>query len=134
MGKTLAYLASPYNHPDPEVRKMRHKMANITAAHLISKGIFVISPLTHNIPLFEVGLRQGWDLWKDYDFTLVQKCDKLIVLKLPGWEESQGVTDEINLAKKHEIPIEYMDPPLQATEPLIESLKKGFGLDIMNCI
>lgn len=107
----LAYLACPYNHPDPSVKEERHHLVNFEAAQLIADGIFVVSPLTHNIPLFKTGLRQGWDLWKSYDFTIIKRCDKLIVLKLNGWELSKGVADEIAYAQELNLPVEYLDPP-----------------------
>lgn len=108
---TIAYLASPYNHPDESVKKLRVKTVTATASYLFNQGIFTFSPLTHNVPLMEAGAKTGWDIWIPYDLELLSRCDKLIILKLSGWRESLGVKAEIAHAKALGIPIEEMDPP-----------------------
>ena len=73
-------------------------------------GILVFSPLTHNAPLVESGLPRGWQYWKVYDRTLVERCDRLIVLTLSGWDTSEGVRQEIAIAKECGLAIDYLDP------------------------
>jgi hypothetical protein len=34
------------------------------------------------------------------------------VVTLPDWKKSVGVSGEIDIAKKHKIPIEYIDPTI----------------------
>jgi len=121
----IAYLACPYNHPDLAVRQKRYELANLAAAHLIQQRIFVFSPLTHNVTLFSFGLSQGWGFWKDYDLAFIAHFDSLIVLMLEGWEQSQGVRDEIEYAKKLKLPIEYLDP--ESIQVLKETLDKCFA-------
>lgn len=41
---------------------------------------------------------------------MLARCDDLIVLKIPGWELSKGVADEIVWAKELNISIEIIDP------------------------
>jgi hypothetical protein len=40
---------------------------------------------------------------------MLSRCDVMIVLCIPGWEESSGVTGEIDYAIKHKIPIIFVD-------------------------
>jgi hypothetical protein len=54
----IAYLACPYAHPDPKVKKERHAIVNRVAFNLMRQGIMVYSPLTHNLPLDQLGIRR----------------------------------------------------------------------------
>jgi hypothetical protein len=106
----LAYIACPYSHPDELIKRSRAKKVTATAAHLFNQGIFAFSPITLNTSLIEAGAKAGWDAWLSYDLEILSRCDKLIVLKLPGWEHSAGVKAEIAHAKALGIPIEEMNP------------------------
>ena len=121
----MYYLASPYWHPKPTVRSWRHKSVTQVAAYLIYKRkVCIYSPLTHNVPLAELiedryniksgmGEELGHEFWVHVmDLPILRKCDRLIVLQLPGWEESRGVSEEILAAKTIKIPIEYLKPVL----------------------
>lgn len=108
----IAYLACPYSHHDPRMKAWRHQVANQVAFDLIKQGIFVYSPLTHNIPLNQMGIHGNWQTWKAFDHAMLSRCDRLIVIKIDGWEESIGVTEEIAFAKENNIPVEWMEPNL----------------------
>lgn len=98
----MIYLASPYSHPDPEVRKQRfHEVCRI-AAELIQQGEVVFCPIAHSHPL-EVhgGLQGGWDFWAGQDIPFMERCDVMVVACLPGWSTSEGVQAEIDWWKKH---------------------------------
>lgn len=106
---SIAYLACPYSHPDPKVKKERHTTVNRVTFHLMQKGILVYSPLTHNIPIDSLGIHGDWMTWKDFDHKMLSRCDRLLVLKLPGWESSKGVAAEIEQANQLGLPIEWME-------------------------
>ncbi len=108
---TVAYLACPYSDPDPKVKAMRHAIANQIAAEMLAQGIFVFSPLTYSIPISQLGSHQGWVSWRNFDLEMLSRCDRLIVLKVSGWDLSTGVAEEIARAKEMEIPIEWMEVP-----------------------
>lgn len=112
----IVYLACPYSDPDPEIKKQRHQIANKVASELLSQGMLVFSPLTYSIPLSEISSRKGWINWKDFDLAMLSRCDRLLVLKLPGWESSRGVAEEMAHAKELGIPIDWMDAPVSALE------------------
>jgi nucleoside 2-deoxyribosyltransferase len=109
---TIAYLAAPYSHPDPEVKKWRLETVAKIACALFKRGIWVFSPLTHNMTIDVNGINGTWQQWGEFDLEMLSRCDKLIILKLPGWEESKGVQDEVEYAKKLGLPIETLDFPL----------------------
>jgi hypothetical protein len=43
------------------------------------------------------------------DLPLLYHASELWVYKMKGWKESRGVTEEITFAKKHKIPIKYLE-------------------------
>ena len=114
---TLVYLACPYSDPDPNIKQQRYMMANKVAAELLSQGILIFSPLTYSITLSQAGCHQGWVNWKDFDLKMLSKCDRLLVLKLPGWESSRGVAEEITHAKELGLPIDWMEAPENIISP-----------------
>lgn len=107
--QTFEYLACPYSDPNPIVRDGRFEAANKVAASLMKEGRFIFSPISHTHPIALYGLPKGWDYWQRYDLVFIQQCEKVIVLMLPGWKESIGVQREIEIAKRLEKPIEYME-------------------------
>lgn len=110
--KKLIYLASPYSHSQKHIRLERwHKITHI-GARLIQKGYHVFGPITESHCYSEVtdGIGKGWDFWKEHDELMLSKCDELWVVTLDGWKESVGVTAEIEYAKKHKMPIKYIEP------------------------
>lgn len=109
--KSLNYLAVPYTHPDPAVREGRFQAVNRHAAHLMKQGVHVISPISHSHPIALVGgLPTDWTFWEAYDRAILESCERLIVLKLDGWEQSDGVQAEIRIAEELGLPIEYHLP------------------------
>lgn len=108
MKPLIAYLACPYQHEDPNIKALRLDIVTEVAALFHCKGHFVYSPLTHNYPLCQKGVTQTWDTWRQFDLGLLERCDKLLVLSLPGWEISKGVQAEIEHAKDLKIPIEFL--------------------------
>lgn len=110
----LTYLACPFNHVDPSVREKRYNLASSYASKLMREGHLVFCPLSHNLPILHYGLPIGWDFWEKFNRSFLERCDRLLVLKLEGWKESIGVQSEIKIAQELNIPIEYV-APVEAT-------------------
>lgn len=108
---TLTYLASPYSHPDPAVRHARFKAACRVAGGMLQKSRFVHSPIAHTHSIAELcDLPKGFDFWAAYDERLLWACDDMIVLMLPGWEDSLGVQAEIQMAEQMGMLVTYLTP------------------------
>lgn len=100
------YLASPYSHPEPYIQEMRYILTTYIGSLLTKVGYTLIEPIgmSHNTAkMFK--LPTGYEFWKTRDRLLINKCDGVILLQLKGWEESEGVKDEIEFAKKLWLPI-----------------------------
>ncbi len=107
---SLAYLASPYSHPDPAVMQERFEQACKAAAELMRVGVMVFSPIAHSHPIAQYGLPKEWGFWQEYDRIMLAKCDRIIVLMLPGWQTSAGVRNELRFAVDAGLPVEYFKP------------------------
>lgn len=106
----MIYLASPYSHDNASVRVGRFKAVCRHAARLMSEGQVVFSPIAHTHPLSVYGnLPTDWKFWEKYDTEIIRLCEKVVVLKLKGWEKSVGVQAEIRIAERLEIPVEYIN-------------------------
>lgn len=120
MKSQLVYLACPYSHADPNVQLQRFEAVNKAAALLMKSGTFVFSPISHSRPLeLAGGLPGDWAFWKEYDYRMIGHCDRLIVLTLPGWQNSTGVNAEIKIAKELQIPVEFMNHETYAITDVI---------------
>ncbi len=107
----MIYLAGPYTHDDPKVRAERAKELTRVCVQLIQRGEQVFSPITLGHTLWELDNSLPTDafFWETYNYWFLAKCTKMLVLKLPDWEYSTGVSREIDFCNRHDIPIEYVD-------------------------
>ncbi len=106
----MIYLCSPYSDPDATVRQQRFEAACRAAAALLRAGIPVFSPIAHSVPIARYGLPTTWQFWRWVDLEYLRHCDALVVLRLPGWEQSIGVQAELALARAQRIPVIELDP------------------------
>ena len=111
------YLGGPYSHPDPLVRLYRAKQLNQAAAALMSKGVLVFSPISHGHPIQAASngeLGTDWEAWQSLSVLMLNhsKCAGLIVLRLPGWQASKGLNEEIAINKRLGRTVEmFLEPP-----------------------
>jgi len=112
-----SYLASPYQNPDDKTDwaycNVRFHEVCIAAAKLMAKGHVLFVPIAHSHPIADhlpPEVRNSHDFWLKQDFALLAMADRLIVLQLHQWKRSVGVAKEIEFARDHDIPVEYLDP------------------------
>ena len=107
----FTYLASPYSHPDEDVRLERYEAACRAAARLMDQGEVVFSPIAHSHPIELVGQpkKPTHDFWMRQDRPILQHAAKLAVLMLPGWQNSKGVSEEVMIAHALHLPVEYIE-------------------------
>ena len=109
------YLASPYsNYKGGRVAAFEE--VSTVAAHLITRGLRIFCPIAHTHPIAvygniddEVG---DLDFWLGVDGPFMDAAVGLIVLKMDGWTESEGVKAEIKRFRADQKPILYMEGPL----------------------
>lgn len=103
----LIYVSCAFGQDDPHVREKRIDLVSRFCAEKMREGIIVFCPLIHNYYILRYGLPIGWSYWEKFNTQLLKRCDRLFVLKLEGWERSEGIQAEVTLARKFNIPIEY---------------------------
>ena len=121
---TFIYLASPYAHPSPAVREARLEAARYVCGQMVDAGKIVMSPLVYLGELAYKGVHppQGWYA---FDLQLLARCDELLVLQLPGWEDSRGVLVEIAGAQARGMPVHLMSLDEVALPPeILEGLRE----------
>src|SRR5690606_35260864 len=109
--RAMIYIASPYSHPEAEVRQQRFEAVRDFCAALIQDGKFPYSPIVHCHPIAVAQNLPGdaaW--WRRYNFNTLRRCDSMIVLKLRGWSESKGVAEELELAATLGLSIAFEAP------------------------
>ena len=106
----LNYLAAPYTSVVDKDELMKKIMTFIGKYHLANSEDQIVSPLLNHFSLPHVpGLGSDWEFWKNYSENLIKRCDKIIVLNIPGWRESVGVQAEIELATTNGLYFEVVD-------------------------
>ncbi len=107
MQPTLIYLASPYASDSAAVREARLEAVRFVCGKLVNDGRIVMSPMVYTGELAIRGFHppQGWYA---FDLQFLARSDELLVLQLPGWEQSKGVLVEIAAAQTKGIPIRLM--------------------------
>ena len=105
----MIYLASPYTAPSWIDRLGRYHQACKAAAQLMEHGHVVFSPIAHSHGIAQFMVANDHDFWMSQDLPFLRQAEKMIVLKLPGWEDSRGVAAEMAFAEYLGIPIEFME-------------------------
>ena len=105
-------MASPYSHQNTAVEDLRAEAAAVNAVYLEAvTGELVFSPICHSHPIARLGQQKGdWRRWQDFDRWFIERCDKVVVLRLPGWQDSKGVQAEMDYAREICKPVSFFDP------------------------
>lgn len=96
------YIASPYTHDDPMIRQRRYEKAlDFTAWLAVTYRMWCYSPIVHSHPM-DMQLKPGYDhnFWMEWGKALLIPAKGLIVLQIPGWQDSAGVNLEIEWARE----------------------------------
>ena len=92
---------------------MRYEAVVHAAAMMFKSDFMLIEPIAscHEKSL-RYDLPGGYKFWQKRDRKYISLTSGIIVLTLPGWKESEGVTDEIAYAKTLGMPVYYLNPKL----------------------
>jgi hypothetical protein len=104
----LAYVAAPYSDADPEVVTRRMQLFYKADAYLMNQGYVTVSPLLKHPVVLQEKTPSDWEYWQEYSETLLDACDIMIVIMLPGWESSKGVLGELKFCKENNIPVIFV--------------------------
>lgn len=112
MTPPLIYVACPYSSDNLQTQELRYEVATEYSAHLVSTGFHVFSPITHSHPMAQCAeLPTDWEYWKSFDERMLNICDIIHVLMMPGYDTSIGVQAEIKIARNLGKPVEFVENP-----------------------
>jgi hypothetical protein len=107
----LVYLASPYTLYHDGLDAAANAVAAV-AGDLRERGVCAISPIAHSHAVARAAGLDPTDheLWMELDRNLIRVCDALLVVCLPGWMTSKGVTEETKIFEQRGKPVHHLDP------------------------
>jgi hypothetical protein len=104
-------LGAPYQDEDRAVIDARVNETRLAAFWIHNNGLgFVIAPnLMDYIPEYGTA-HTNRQFWLNYSMKMVEKCDEYWILPIDGWDKSEGVRLEMELAEKLEKRIRLLLP------------------------
>lgn len=110
----IYYFASPYSDESKLLIEQRYVNTIYHAGELIKKGFCLIEPIGMSHPVAQrFDLNTTYEYWKTRDRLFISRCDGVIVLTLPGWNKSIGVTDELAYARELKLDIKFYCPDME---------------------
>ena len=125
----VIYVASPYSSKDDAQRVKNFELVTQYVAFMVSEGYTAISPITYGHLLLDYQDMPGdYEFWQNFCISLLGKCDAMVIIKLPGWQESVGIKDEARYADENGIPIYHLEPiPVVPVTTNMNKLKLGLN-------
>jgi hypothetical protein len=95
------YVASPYSHPDADVRDKRAHDVNDVCGRLLAEGVHVYSPIwaTHRACIRHE-LPKDHLFWLAFNKAFIDPATGVLVADINGWRESKGCSQEIEYARQ----------------------------------
>jgi len=107
---SFIYLASPYSDPYETVQSERLEQTQEVLAKLIHHGLIVYSPISSWAIVAELyHLPTDAKYWKKLNRRFLRLAATIWVHTLYGWENSKGIKQELRYARKHQIPVAFID-------------------------
>lgn len=105
------YIGTPYSKYPFGIDSAFIAACRITAK-LIAAGVPAYSPISHTHPVALHGKMDPLDhsIWMPADAPMMRAAHGLIVVTLPTWEISYGISLEIEAFKAAGKPVLYLDP------------------------
>ncbi len=104
------YLATPYSRYERGT-EAAFQDAIAAAVICIRAGIQVFSPIAHTHPIaVHGGLAGHFEMWASLDEAMIRASDGMIVVRMDGWDRSEGIAAEIAICERLRKPVLYMEP------------------------
>lgn len=106
----MIYIASPYTHDDTEVMQRRYEAVLRYCAHKTQHRVVIYSPIVHFHEMAKhFSLPRDIHYWREANMTMLRISKHMEVLKLPGWEDSEGISDELEATEMLYLHVEWID-------------------------
>jgi hypothetical protein len=108
---TYLYVGSPYSHREPEIMEERYLAVAEFCADLAQTGNIPFSPIVHWHEIAKrFSLPRDAAFWHEQNMAMLAGAKALMVLTLPGWEDSVGLKLEIQACGRMSKPAFYSNP------------------------
>jgi hypothetical protein len=112
LSNELYYVASPISHRNGDVIYQRFLKMEEVMALLMMTGLHVYVPAVHHYRVVQQAcLPRAWSYWRERSLNVLRRCTGLIVVELPGWMESTGVTAELDEAARLRLDVSFLRDP-----------------------
>lgn len=113
----MIYLCSVYSLDaktnsirDTRTREERYLLTAKKTAEYLQEGHIIFSPIVHcHVMANMYDLPKDYKFWQHMDRGMIDAASEVWVLKMPGWERSEGITDEIAYARTTGKPVKYIE-------------------------
>lgn len=126
----MIYVASPYSHFDKLVEKRRtHAVAN----YLQRFGTpYHFSPIIYGHGMLQIfpDMATNYEAHQKFNDMMIEKSVEMLVLNLPGWNESRGVAHEIEVAKKLKMYVHLVDRETNETVKFLHEPEATLDADL----
>ncbi len=114
---SFLYLATPYTK-HPGGIEQAFDDACIAAAVLVERGVRVYCPIAHTHSLAGMSSIDHLDhaAWLRLDYPFMVHAAGLLVVTMPGWQDSHGIAYETEVFVEQGKQIHYLPWPLEESE------------------
>ncbi len=103
------FISLPYTDEDRSVVECRLRTAQKYFLELLKEEYCPVCPILVGDGIVQTfGLDNSFDYWKNYCLAELESCDIVHVLMIDGWNESYGVSYEINWAAINGKEVKYI--------------------------
>jgi|TARA_R100001129_G_C5295667_1_gene240989 hypothetical protein len=103
-------LAKGYSPEAKTLRQQRFEYVGDRIAGWMNDGLKVYSPICHCHELANRNsLPKDYTFWQEFDRHMIDVAEEVFVLKMPLWEDSTGITDEVKYAKSTGKKVTYFE-------------------------
>ena len=119
------YLASPYSNYEQGLDKANEHVCQV-AASLIAEGLPIYCPIAHTHSIAMHGNLDPCmhDQWLSLDKCFEKHAAGIIVVQMPGWEKSFGVSQEIRWFRESGRPVLLLSWELPEIEDILDEAKR----------
>jgi hypothetical protein len=108
--KGFVYLGSPYAKYDAGLEEAA-RVVTACAGTLMKRGMNIFCPITHGHAVTRLTeLPRDWDYWKNRDQPFIDAAEAILVVTMRGWQDSVGLTYEIDEFFKAGKPMMFISP------------------------